>query len=391
MIKCLDTISFYKQILQCAIMQYRILGNTKLKASEIGLGCEWLNKQPTETVKSVIDKAIVNEINYFDIVYNFEAYLKNLRNAFKNHMRENLILTHHLGSGEKDGRYQKTRNIKKIMQYFDRYLEIMDVDYVDIGLVHFVMSEKQYKQCCQENGVFDLANQLKNDGKIRYIGMSTHDTNVAIQAAEQKTVDMVMFQVNMANNLMEDRNRALSVCKEKGLGIVAMKPFAGGRLLMEGSVSIAGYQRGGKGTKKTIKNPITPIKCLHYVLSQPGLNVVLPGVKNVSELDQILAYLVATPEEKDYSEVLKSFKEYKEGHCVFCDHCSPCPQGIDIGEVFRYYYMASIGDVSKIRSDYSKLTKKASDCIQCNVCILRCPFNVPILENMEKAIKLFGY
>ncbi len=121
----------------------------------------------------------------------------------------------------------------------------------------------------------------------------------------------------MANNAMEQRNRALLICEQNGVGVIAMKPFGGGRLLMEGSVSFAGYHRGGKGLKKKISDPISPIQCLHYVLSQPGVNVVLPGVKNIEELNGVLGYLKATTEERDYSEVLKSFNEYKKESVFF--------------------------------------------------------------------------
>ncbi|MBN2157161.1 MAG: aldo/keto reductase [Candidatus Lokiarchaeota archaeon] len=371
-------------------MDYSILGKTALKVSRIGLGCEWLNNQPRELVHAVINNAFDQGINYFDLVYNFEPFLQNIRHAIKDLNRENLILTHHLGSGEHEGKYRKTRSLGKIIRNFDRYTNILGTDYADIGMVHFVMNEKQFEQCCQENGVFDLAREFQELGRIQFIGMSTHDANVAIQAAQKGVCDVIMFQINLANNGMENRNRALAICAQHNVGVIAMKPFAGGRLLMQGSVNIAGYQRGSKGLKKTIKTSISPIQCLHYVLSQPGLAIALPGVKNLGELNQVLAYNSASDEEKDYAEVLKSFKEYREGQCVYCNHCSPCPQKIDIGEVFRLYDRALYTNVESVRMQYSMLESKASDCVKCGECVSRCPFNVPILQKMEKSINLFG-
>lgn len=369
-------------------MEYRTLGKTELTVGVIGLGTEYLNKQPQNTVGSVVQKAIEHGVNYIDLVFSFSEYLHNFNTALEG-LREQVILAAHLGSTEKNGQYRKTRNVSECEKGFQNTLSELGTEYADIVNIHFVKTEKQYKEVISR-GIIDLAQKLKQEGKARFIGMSTHDPLVAVHAAETGAVDVVMIQVNLANNAMPHRNEMLSVCAKEGVGVVAMKPFAGGKLLQRNkTVNIAAYQTGWKSVKKKIPSVITPVQCLSYTLSQVGVCTVVPGVSNGEELNDVLSFLDATDEEKDFSGLLEDFKDYITGECVYCNHCLPCPSCIDIGQVIRLLDTAQQGVTTAMLNAYTALSAKASECTQCGACMERCPFGVDIISKMNQTVTLF--
>ncbi len=372
-------------------MKYRTLGRTGLKISEVSIGTEWLEKKSPELITSVIGKAIKNGVNYFDIIFNFEEHLTKISKAIEGY-REKIILVHHLGSSEYKGKYKKNRSIKSCTNTFEKYLEIMNTDYVDVMFVHFVLSLSDFKEkILSPNGPLDLALKYKAEGKTKFIGISTHSLGVVEEAAKNGNFDVIMFQINLANNALPRRNEVLALCAQENIGVIAMKPFAGGILLRKNTrVDAGGWRTGGyKLEKKKVPEEITPVKCLHYNLSQIGVITCVPGVSTIEELDAALAYCTATEEEKDYSLILKEFDVYVTGECVYCNHCQPCPADIDIGRVFKVFDQAKIELTDEIRTKYAEFKPNASACTECGECEERCPFDVEVIEKMTETAKLF--
>lgn len=211
----------------------------------------------------------------------------------------------HLGSGHLNGKYKRTRKPNECEKCFDDALSVLGSDYADIANIHYVTDLNVWGEV-RKRGVIDLAVQLKESGRSRTVGISTHDTSVVKLAAETGVIDVEMFQVNMANHRLQGRDEVLKVCADCGVGVVAMKPLAGGKLLQhEKNVKIARYQTGGVMVEAKIPTSLTPIKCLSYVLSRPGVCTTVVGVSSVDELHSILAYPNASEEEKDYSQLLE--------------------------------------------------------------------------------------
>jgi predicted aldo/keto reductase-like oxidoreductase len=155
------------------------------------------------------------------------------------------------------------------------------------------------------------------------------------------------------------------------------------------TVGIIPLKKGG-GNTITLKIPsaMTLVRCIAYTLSQVGVSTTILGVSSLEELDEILSYQDATAAEKDYSEIVKGFKECEAGQCVYCNHCLPCPSGIDIGLVTRLLDVVRLTE--DVKATYNELETKASECTKCGVCMGRCPFNINIISNMERAANLFG-
>ena len=107
----------------------------------------------------------------------------------------------------------------------------------------------------------------------------------------------------------------------------------------------------------------------------------LPGAHNVREIEELLAYETQSEDALDYSVIGTFAPPQASGKCVYCNHCRPCPAGIDIGLVNKYYDLAKAGDALAVEH-YRTLVKNADDCIRCGHCDSRCPFSVRQSERM---------
>ena len=164
-------------------------------------------------------------------------------------------------------------------------------------------------------------------------------------------------------------------CQREGVGISVMKPFFAGRLL--------------SAEQSPFGAALTRSQCLQYAIDRPGVLVVVPGVQTMEHLDQILEFLTATDEEKDYSLIGTFTADTVTGTCVYCNHCPPCPAGIGIGLVNKYYDLALAGDTIAA-NHYTKLSVNADACLHCGHCESRCPFGVKQESRMETIARYFG-
>ena len=370
-------------------MIYRILGRTGLRVSEMGVGSTYFLNKNAEEMISIVSEAIKNGINYFDsfIYFDQTAFVS----EFIKNNRKKLILAGHLGFEMFKKDYIILRDLKKSYDAFIRYLKRLKVDDVDIIYIHNV-SAKEAKSIFDEGGLVDLAYQLKEEGYGRYIGISTHDTITCKLAIESDRIDVIMYPVNLLSHTSKGKVDINRLCQEKNIGLVAMKPFAGGKL-MQNNMTIYhpennNWSRISEITWEKLverNEAVSPLKCISYVLNQPGVSCVVPGVSNVSELKDNLRYFNATDEELDFSELMLEFKDYASGQCVYCNHCLPCPVNIDVGDMNRRIDVA-LNELSKTKLKdnlYQQAISITSECILCNACSDKCPFGVDVVTKVE--------
>lgn len=380
-------------------MRYRELGNTGLQVSEIGLGAEWLERHTEEEVKAVIQHCESYGINILDCWMSNPEVRTKIGNAICGH-REKWVIQGHFGSTWQEGQYVRTRDLPKVKEAFQDLLTRLQTDYIDLGMIHFVDSEAEFRQV-MEGEFLAYVKEQREKGVIRHIGMSTHNPQVAKLAALSGEIEMLLFSVNPAFDLLppsEDlndyfvesygeglagidplREELYKLCEQRGVGITVMKGYAGGRLF-DARTSPFGVA-------------LTPVQCLHYALTRPAVASVLVGYDTPAHVDAAMAYEAATEEERDYASVLaKAPRHAYSGQCTYCGHCAPCPAGIDIAMVNKLYDLAAMQPEvpATVRAHYQALSATAADCIACGGCETRCPFGVPVVERMEKAKALLG-
>ena len=380
-------------------MRYRELGKTGYMVSEIGLGAEWLERHNTEEVKAVIDVCEQEGINILDCWMSEPNVRSNIGLALKGR-RDRWIIQGHIGSIWEDGQYVRSRDLVKVKPAFEDLLARLQTDYIDLGMIHFIDHEDEFDRVV--NGEFmDYVRQLKKEGKIRHIGMSTHNPQTAKMAACHGEIEMILFSINPAFDMLPpvdeldtyftgqydeelggiapEREELYKICEQNHVGITVMKGYAGGRLF-HAETSPFGIA-------------LTPVQCIHYALTRPAVAAIMAGFDNPQHVYEAVAYETATREEKDYASVLATAPKhaFSTGQCTYCGHCAPCPAGIDIAMVNKLYDLACMQDEipGTVREHYRQLRADAADCIKCRGCEDRCPFHVPIAERMEKTKNLF--
>ena len=164
-------------------------------------------------------------------------------------------------------------------------------------------------------------------------------------------------------------------CQREGVGITVMKPFCGGQLL--------------DAAQSPFGVALTKAQCIQYALDKPGVVAGLPGFGSRQEMREVLACLDAPADEQDYSCLGELAPAGAVGRCVYCKHCHPCPAGLDIALINKYYDLAMQGD-KLAREHYLTLEKRAGDCIGCGHCDSRCPFHVAQSRRMQDILSYFG-
>jgi predicted aldo/keto reductase-like oxidoreductase len=382
-------------------MKYRALGRTGIEVSEIGLGGEWLERQDAAAVRAVVDRCDELGMNLLDC-WMPNPEIRSMLGAALRGRRNRWFIQGHLGATWLNGQYDRTRDVVRVRAAFEDMLARFETDYIDLGMLHFVDEVKDY-EVVLNGDVYRLALELKKQGTIRHIGLSTHNPRVARLAAESGDIGMVLFSLNPAFDMLPaseeidrlfdvasyedaglggiapERDELYRVCEREGVGITVMKAYAGGRLL-DSDASPFGVA-------------LTPVQCLHYALTRPAVASVLVGFETVAHVDAAAAYETATEAEKDYASVLANAPKHRyKGQCTYCGHCSPCPVGIDIAMVNKYDDLASMQEQvpPTVRAHYGALPNRAADCIECGDCEERCPFGVKVIERMRETTKRFG-
>lgn len=381
-------------------MIYRKLGNTGIKVSEIGMGCEGFVDKSDEQVKEFIDLMEKEGVNCIDL-YSPNPQMRSALGAALQGRREKFVLQAHICTVWKGGQYKRTRDMEEIKEGFLDQLERLKTDYVDIGMIHYVDSVDEWNKVA-DGPIMEYALELKKKGVIKSIGLSSHNPQAGLAAIRGGNIDVLMFSVNPCYDLMPasedveelwneknyenplfnmdaERQELYEECQRRGVGITVMKAFGGGDLL-DGELSPAG-------------KALSAFQCLNYALTRPGVAAVMSGARTIEDLQADIAYESASEEEKDYAPALASFPKISwNGHCMYCGHCAPCPQGIDVAAVTKFLNLAvaqkSVPET--VREHYGVLAHTANECAACGACERRCPFQVKIIENMKKAVEIFG-
>jgi predicted aldo/keto reductase-like oxidoreductase len=337
-------------------------------------------------MEAVLHAAVEAGVNYVDLLYNGSRFWDDFGPAIRGY-RDKVVVAAHWGSGQENDQPANVRDLADCARFFDDTLSRLGNGYADVGMLMMIDTEELWDTW----GVASLEQlaRYKAQGHIGAIGMSGHKADVALKAVESGQIDVLMYPVNMAAHAVEGNDALYQACARQGVGLVGMKPYAGGGFFLPGeSVLLHWYRAGGECLEVEKVGTITPAQCLHYVLDLPVATVV-PGVKNVEELAAALHYWEASEAERDYRSLIAHVHHRPIGQCVYCNHCLPCPQSIDIGQTIRLVDVAAGGVTDGLLSEYAALAVKASACVECNACLWRCPFEVYIVGKMREAVELF--
>ena len=400
-------------------MNYRKLGVSEIEISEISLGAEHLEGQEPEAVAAVVNHALDRGINYIDLVPFTSSIDRDHMGTALSGRREDTMISIHFGIVDKDGEFFKTRDTETCEHSFRDFLTRLRTDHTDILMLSWIDQEEDFNEAFCENGYLGAALRLKREGATQLIALSTHIVSVAEKAIQSGVIDVLMFPVNPAHDLfpgdyglkkmwnpdtqkellhstveeagarVTTRGGLYATCAQAGIGLIAMKPYAGGLLLSEGPMMP--FLEKKEGLRHPGGMVLSPAQCINYVLSRPGMSTALVGCRSTDQIDAALAFYDCTDEERDFSCIDTHALWKLAGRCTYCNHCEPCPQGIEIGDLLRVLDSEEYAPGPEIHAQYARLKGHGQDCTSCEVCMERCPFGVRVTNRMEQAVAVFGY
>lgn len=363
-------------------MKYRTNKRTGDHISVLGLGASSIanagEKEGVETLRLAFESGV----NYFDLAAGEAACFPYYGEALAD-VREQVLYQIHFGADYVAGSYGWTTKLDAICKSIDWQLKTLKTDYIDYGFIHCLDAMSDWDSYI-ENGVLAHIEALKKTRVVHHIGVSSHTPAIVHKALDTGLVDMVMFSINpaydyhhgeYANGSADERSGLYRRCEAEGVGISVMKAFSGGQLLNEKTSPFG--------------RALSEYQCIQYALDKPGVLTVLPGIRGKEDLKRVLGFVTAPETERDYSVLGEFAPADATGKCVYCNHCQPCPEGLDVALINKYYDLALSGD-TLAADHYRKLAKNAADCVGCEHCNKRCPFHVDQRGRMKEIAGYFG-
>jgi len=347
-------------------MQKRILGKTGWAISVIGFGAIKLPLISRKECETLLNKAIDGGINFVDTADCYGDSEEKIGLALQARRKEFYLSTK---VDERDG----TGVRKKL----ERCLRRLRTDWIDLALFHDVRGS-EYDRIF-DNGGLEALEKARGEGKVLEIGLSIHNSVPTMRRAIESGVFSALMVAYSAFD--EDRLAAdlLPLAHRMGVGLIAMKPLAGGRLAERLSV--------GKH-KEFIQGESLAQVSLRYVLSNPNITCAIPGVTQLHELDENL-HVGRQPRKLTLEEIkalMECVGEAGKGFCRNCGYCLPCPEGIPIPDIFRFENYYDRYDLKQwAREQYRSLVLKADACSGCEQCVELCPYGVAIPEKLKIA------
>ena len=334
-------------------MEYRILGKTGLAISRLGFGGIPIQRIDAEGTRALIGDLIGEGVNFIDTARGYTVSEEFLGYALEG-VRDKFVLA--------------TKSMARTRDAMAADIEVslrnLRTDYIDLYQVHNP-SARDLDQVTAEGGALEALLEAKAAGRIGHIGITLHSVELFRKALDLDWVETVMFPYNIVETQGEE---LIALCAERNIGFICMKPLAGGAIE---DADIA----------------------LRFIVSNPAVTVVIPGMAEAAEIKQNAAAVSDTSpltaeEEKRIAAIKDSLGT---NFCRRCNYCQPCTAGINISGVFLfegYYSRYDLKDWALSR--YSSLPKTASDCIGCGVCEERCPYNLPIRRMLKGAAEVMG-
>ena len=334
-------------------MEYRILGKTGLKISRLGFGGIPIQRIDAEGTRKLIHRLKDAGVNYIDTARGYTVSEEYLGYALEG-IREHFVLA----------TKSMARNKEGMAKDIDISLTNLRTDYIDLYQIHNPTA-KDLEQVQAPGGALEALKEAKAAGKIGHIGVTLHSADLFKEAVNYDWVETIMFPYSIVETQGEEMIR---ICGEKNIGFIDMKPLAGGAI---DDATLA----------------------LRYIVSNPNVTVVIPGMAEEKELAQNLAAVNDTaPLSAAEQEKIQTIRDtLGTQFCRRCNYCAPCSAGISIYSMFLmegYYNRYDLKEWATAR--YMAMDKTASDCLDCGVCETRCPYNLPIRQMLKKVEKLFG-
>ena len=325
------------------------LGRTELMVSRIALGGIPIMRVSPEDAAEIVKAALGWGINFIDTANSYQDSEAKIGGAIKGIPREELVLATKSTAKDK----------QTLLQHLDLSLKHLGVDYLDIYQLHNVSQEK-CDAVFGPNGAYEGLVEAVKAGKVRFPAFSSHNIPFSVKLMKENQFDVVQLPFNYIDN--SAAYEAIPLASELDMGFIAMKPLGGGRLDNAG---------------------------LSFRFLQAYDSIIPdPGIEKVAELREIIEIVEAgqTLTDEDRQEIRRIQKELGDSWCHRCDYCQPCQQGIPISSVLVGKSFLKRCTLEGARDFMGDGITKARTCIECEECVARCPYDLPIPALLKENI-----
>jgi uncharacterized protein len=344
-------------------LDHRILGKTGLKLTSVGFGC-MITSDP-----SVITRAADLGINYFDTARGYQnGNNERMVAAALGAKRKDLVLSTKSIANNKEG----------LLKHLDTSLSELKTDYVDIWYLH-----SKDTPAAIHDDMIEAQQIAKQQGKIRFAGMSTH----ALPKMTEWTIDKKAFDVVLTvyNFTMDAKmDDAIAAVAKTGTGVVAMKVMAGG----------AHARRAGETVNPIAQRDGAMLAALKWVLHRPNIGTTIPSMTDMDQLDENLRAMAETYAPADQKILTAHLERIGPYYCRFCGECDgACAKGLQVSDTLRIRtYAEGYGQFALARERFNELpahhaTARCGDCTECTV---KCPHGVRVADRVSRAQELFA-
>lgn len=355
-----------------------------IETSLLGFGCMRFptidGKIDEERSEKLLDEAYARGVNYFDTAYPYHGRESEpfVGRVLDKYPRDSYYLATKLPCWD-------VKTLDDAKRLFDFQLERLHKDYVDFYLLHALGRDRWRSMV--ELGVVDYCEELKRQGKIKYLGFSFHDSyEVFEEIATYKDWDFCQIQLNYMDTDEQAGLKGYELTEKLGIPLVIMEPVKGGSLAnLPDEIT--------KQFRELAPEASTASWALRWVASLPNVKVVLSGMSDEAQvsdnLNTFTAFKSLSDEEqtvvKNVSDMLRS--RVNNG-CTGCNYCMPCPAGVNIPYNFKIWntfgIYANEGSSKWQWSNDIEEKEKAFNCIKCGKCEKSCPQKLPIRQHLEQ-------
>ncbi|WP_270942081.1 aldo/keto reductase [Romboutsia lituseburensis] len=330
----------------------RLLGNTGMKIKRVGFGGIPIQRISQKDTNDVINELEKQGINFIDTARGYTVSEEYIGNSLEGRREKFFIATKSMSRS-----YESMKNDIEIS------LRNLKTDYIDLYQIHNLKSE-EYEDIFNEDKAYRALLEAKSEGKIKHIGITSHSLETIEKVVEDDKFETIQFPYNIVEDQADD---VFKKANKKGIGIIVMKPLAGGAL---DDATLA----------------------IKYILSKSYIDVAIPGMDSVEQVRQntdVLKNLELTQEDNEEIEEIR--KSLGSRFCRRCEYCLPCPVGVNIPANFLlegYYTRYNLKDWAIQR--YEATNGKASECVNCGLCETKCPYDLPIREMLKDVANKLG-
>lgn len=369
-------------------MEYRKMKNGAIP-SLLGFGCmrfPTIKKDGKDVIDreksaAMLDMAIKSGVNYIDTAYpyhNGESELF-LGEALKAYPRDSFYLATKLPMWD----VKEKDDVKRL---FNKQLEKLQTDYIDFYLLHG-LNAGSFKTVTD----FDIVNileELRAEGKIRYIGFSFHDSyEVFEQIATYYNWDFCQIQFNYMDSEEQAGMRGYELTEKLNIPLVIMEPVKGG--------SLANYSDDIKEQFYSYKPGYSIASwAMRWVGSMSNVHVILSGMSTDEQVEDNLKTFnnfepLSDNEKVFLNDMIGKIRARVNNGCTGCRYCMPCPHGVDIPRIFSvwngYAMYNNAGAVNWNYNDMKNNKSTADMCKGCGLCETKCPQKLPIRKHLLAA------